>query len=111
MSVPVIFWLLVTGRTQAAFLIFVCAGISDQAGQPRQLSGTVRQQGGQHGPLFVVESGLIEYPSGGGSIVDDEADGALAVVAICGQSLDVDSEGGECLGEGFERVYDRVTSK
>jgi cardiolipin synthase (CMP-forming) len=29
MSVPVIFWLLLTGRTQAAFLIFVCAGISD----------------------------------------------------------------------------------
>ena len=29
MSVPVIFWLLLTGRTQAAFLMFVCAGISD----------------------------------------------------------------------------------
>jgi cardiolipin synthase len=29
MSVPVIFWLLLTGRTQLAFLIFVCAGISD----------------------------------------------------------------------------------
>jgi cardiolipin synthase len=29
MSVPGIFWLLLTGRTQLAFLIFVCAGISD----------------------------------------------------------------------------------
>ncbi|MET0651262.1 MAG: CDP-alcohol phosphatidyltransferase family protein [Hyphomicrobiaceae bacterium] len=29
MSVPVIFWLLLTGRTQLAFLIFVLAGISD----------------------------------------------------------------------------------
>ena len=29
MSVPVIFWLLLTGQTQAAFLVFVCAGISD----------------------------------------------------------------------------------
>ena len=29
MSVPIIFWLLLTGRTQVAFLIFVCAGISD----------------------------------------------------------------------------------
>jgi len=29
MSVPVIFWLLLTDRTQLAFLIFLCAGISD----------------------------------------------------------------------------------
>jgi cardiolipin synthase len=29
MSVPVIFWLLLTGRTQLAFLIFVLAGVSD----------------------------------------------------------------------------------
>lgn len=29
MSVPVIFWLLLTGATQAAFWIFVAAGISD----------------------------------------------------------------------------------
>lgn len=27
--VPLIFWLLVSGRTQAAFLVFVCAGVSD----------------------------------------------------------------------------------
>ncbi len=27
--VPVIFWLLVSGRTQAAFFVFVCAGVSD----------------------------------------------------------------------------------
>jgi cardiolipin synthase len=27
--VPVIFWLLVSGKTQAAFIAFVCAGVSD----------------------------------------------------------------------------------
>ena len=27
--VPVIFWLLVSGRTQSAFIVFVCAGVSD----------------------------------------------------------------------------------
>jgi cardiolipin synthase len=29
MSVPVIFWLLLTGQTQTAFWIFLCAGLSD----------------------------------------------------------------------------------
>jgi cardiolipin synthase len=29
MLVPIIFWLLVSGNTQAAFFIFICAGISD----------------------------------------------------------------------------------
>ncbi|PPC79635.1 MAG: CDP-alcohol phosphatidyltransferase, partial [Hyphomicrobium sp.] len=27
--VPIVFWLLVTGQLQAAFLVFVIAGISD----------------------------------------------------------------------------------
>jgi cardiolipin synthase (CMP-forming) len=29
MSVPIIFWLLVSGQTQAAFWVFLCAGLSD----------------------------------------------------------------------------------
>ena len=28
-SVPVIFWLLLTGQSQIAFYVFVCAGLSD----------------------------------------------------------------------------------